>query len=445
MPSVSDERWAASIDKFGDVTKWIVAGIGATITLILGSSPVTGLGSLGVGWRLFVALAGAAAGLVALGYIFWDAVNLLRAHLTNIFTFVRDPAFAGQQDEVNRIMEGRLPNGIRSIYQLVEAKRNLNPEAAEAADINDAINTATRVAAFVIAKDRFTHLCRRLVLLTPIAVIAFGVYEWAVNPPKQEQKDNRPVTVQATVDLKTSNLSVALQGNCAVVRIDAQGSACIADGAGGSNPVNPGGNVYVAAPKRPIDLVGGLIEAIEATAKETKRLSPLELATRAAEKFIDSASDELGKRAVGFLFTEEKKVPTEGSILFVETSGSGPQPTESVHGPVQVLPFDTNSAKLPKSAEWRQPVDRLVEDLGKQSCRFEVRGFTDRRGSASHNLYLSLQRADSVARYLIDRGLSRQQIAVDPRGAFARRFETDDAPDLATNRRVEILARCRQS
>jgi hypothetical protein len=275
------------------------------------------------------------AGLIALGFIFWGAVEVLRAHLTNIFRFVVD-APGAQRNEVNGIMDGRLPDSIRDINQLVAAKRNLDPENTQADDINDAINTATRVAAFVIAKDRFTHLSKRILLITPIVIAGFGVYEWAVNPPKKDQNQSRPLNVQATIDLKTSNLPPALQGNCTVVKIDAQGTACVTEGSGWSILSNPG-NIYVQAPKRPIDLVGGLISAIEATAKEAKRLSPLELATRAAEKFIDSASDELGKRAVGLLFTKETKVPTGGPILLVEPPSPGPRRLRVFTGRLRVF------------------------------------------------------------------------------------------------------------
>lgn len=444
MPSVSDERWAASIDKFGEVTKWTMAGIGAAITLMLGSAPATGLGSLGPGCRLFVALAGAATGLIALGFMFWSAVDVLRAHLTNIFTFVTNPAFARQLAEVDSVMEGRLPNGVADVRALVTAKRNLLPDAADAEPINNAINTATRVAAFVIEKDLFTALCRRLMLLTPIAVIGFGVYQWAVNPPK-----NAPLAVDATIGFKAASLPLALQESCAIARIDMHGSACVDQRVEKSDSSNGSSKIYIAAPSKPIDLVGGLVDAIIAVGNVTKPLSPTELAARAAKKFIESAAGELGKKAVGLLFTDKDRVRTDAHVLVVLGTNSDPPPpppprTESTYGPVQVFPFDTNSASLPKAAEWRQPADQLIERFRKEPCSFEVHGFADRRGSPSRNLYLSLQRADSVARYLIDHGLSRQQIAINPRGAFGVGLETNDAEDLAANRRVEILARCHQ-
>jgi outer membrane protein OmpA-like peptidoglycan-associated protein len=465
MPSVSDEQWNASIDKFRDVTKWILAGIGALISLILGSSPLTGLGSLEPGWRLLLAIESAGVGLVGLAFIFWAAVDVLRARLTDLQAFVEIPS--RERDQVNEIMIGRLPPRIRNITELWSAKlaQDLQPPQQPDADeqdeaIEEAVRTVTRVAAFVIADELFGALCRKLTACTLLAVVGFGTYEWAVNPPKPDpQASKNPLAVEATITLKNAVPPQAATGtpsdfsaNCAAFRLEGQSQRCIAEAPPGGGRSDHAGTTYVSAPSVPIDLVGLLMSAIESAGQDAKQLSPFEMAKRSAQKFLDSMSAELGTKVVDFLFTEDQKPRTEPprqshmEIVFIEKAplDSSPPARQQPVERIQVYPFVVDSARLPDSDEWRQQLSALVNRVHQQPCNFEVRGFTDRRGRAYHNLYLSLQRADAVAAYLQREGVPRERIQPTARGAFGTRFETDEAGDLAMNRRVEVLVRCEE-
>jgi outer membrane protein OmpA-like peptidoglycan-associated protein len=443
MPNVTDDRWVASIEKFREVTKWIMAGIGAMITLILGSSPATGLGSLEPGWRLASAVLGAAVGLLALIHIFWAAVAVLRSRLANIVAFVDDAQYASERAEVDQIMRGYLPTGIGNTTELVQQRLALPPDARDphSAAIRDAAITATRVAAFVIADRLFKRLCQRLAVLTFPVVIGLGLYEWAVNPSKADaQASKKPLAIEVTVSLKNLAPTAELPMNCAAFKMQGQALVCVAELPPGSSLSGGAtGRTYAAVPPTPTDLIGMLTRVIETTAKKAKRFSPLEFAQRATEKFIDSASDELGRKVVGYFFSAEEKLrPDVADSMILTIEGPPPQQPE----PIQIYPFAVNSALLPMSEEWRRQLSVLVDRLRQESCKFGVRGFADRRGSARDNLYLSLERANSVAHYLESQGVPRQQITTDARGAFGIGFETDDGQDLAKNRRVEVLARC---
>jgi outer membrane protein OmpA-like peptidoglycan-associated protein len=277
---------------------------------------------------------------------------------------------------------------------------------------------------------------------------------------------NKRVAIEGKLELTTSlpatsPTTAPLATNCAAFIVQQQALICTERlppagtslGGGPDNASTPSGGTtertFVPAPSMPFDLVRIFTEAAEDAAKEATSFSPLDLAKRAVQKFTESASGELGKRTVGLFFSTEEKAkassPGGPSFLVVTASPEQPPPrTRREFGPVDVSPFESNSASLPISGDWRSRLGTLVDQLKQASCQFEVRGFADRRGSARHNLYLSLERADSVAKYLVDNGIQRPRITPQAGGAFGTGFETDNLGDLASNRRVEVRAQCEQ-
>lgn len=101
------------------------------------------------------------------------------------------------------------------------------------------------------------------------------------------------------------------------------------------------------------------------------------------------------------------------------------------------ITFDTDSAHV-KSSFYSvlSSVVLVLNEFNRSDLR--VAGYTDSRGSETYNLRLSEQRADSVARYLMQQG-------IDPRRVYTQGYgEARPIGDNATsygrsrNRRVEI-------
>lgn len=128
---------------------------------------------------------------------------------------------------------------------------------------------------------------------------------------------------------------------------------------------------------------------------------------------------------------KELKEQTAGSGIDVSQQGDGilvnlPDVTFAVDSTVISPAFQTSLDKVAQSMV--QYPNSLVD----------VYGHTDSTGSDAYNMDLSKRRADSVARYLISRGVSSARIQTQGMGE-SYPVASNDTPDgRALNRRVEI-------
>jgi outer membrane protein OmpA-like peptidoglycan-associated protein len=99
--------------------------------------------------------------------------------------------------------------------------------------------------------------------------------------------------------------------------------------------------------------------------------------------------------------------------------------------------FDFNKYNLkPEAIKQLAPVVQVIKD--QPGVRIHIVGYTDSIGSVAYNLKLSRQRADSVAAYLAQNGVPRQNITTDGRGKSDPVASNATAEGRAQNRRVEI-------
>lgn len=102
--------------------------------------------------------------------------------------------------------------------------------------------------------------------------------------------------------------------------------------------------------------------------------------------------------------------------------------------------FETNSYKL-KSAHFTQ-LDELSKFLlAHPTLELSVLGHTDNVGDEKHNVTLSAKRAESVAQYLINKGIDDERIFFEGFGSSHPIDTNDTAQGRSKNRRVEILLR----
>jgi OOP family OmpA-OmpF porin len=99
--------------------------------------------------------------------------------------------------------------------------------------------------------------------------------------------------------------------------------------------------------------------------------------------------------------------------------------------------FDTDKATLkPESEATLQQVLGLLK--GKPDLRIEIGGHTDSQASDTYNADLSKRRAQSVVKWLTDKGINASRLTAEGFGESRPVADNDSAAGRALNRRVEI-------
>lgn len=105
--------------------------------------------------------------------------------------------------------------------------------------------------------------------------------------------------------------------------------------------------------------------------------------------------------------------------------------------------FDKSKIKEVHKAELDKAVEFLLQV--KPDSKIEIGGYTDSKGNSRHNLILSKQRANAVAKYLISKKINKNRITVvgygekNPIAPNNNTDGTDNREGRAKNRRTEIM------
>ena len=99
--------------------------------------------------------------------------------------------------------------------------------------------------------------------------------------------------------------------------------------------------------------------------------------------------------------------------------------------------FDSDAIHRDSLAGIRDVAHLLKEHP--EIVRIEVRGHTDSQGSSDYNLTLSQERADEVARVLVQSGISPQRVVSRGFGEDRPLMRGDSERAHRTNRRVEFV------
>ncbi|NNF34430.1 MAG: OmpA family protein [Saprospiraceae bacterium] len=101
------------------------------------------------------------------------------------------------------------------------------------------------------------------------------------------------------------------------------------------------------------------------------------------------------------------------------------------------MPFRSGSATLPSEA--KEELDAFIDFLSDQPDHTIIlEGFTDSSGSASANERISMKRAESVAKYLISKGIAPDRIQYFGQGEKNPIAPNDTEEGRLKNRRIEL-------
>lgn len=105
---------------------------------------------------------------------------------------------------------------------------------------------------------------------------------------------------------------------------------------------------------------------------------------------------------------------------------------------VSTLAFEPSSSSLTVGSEpAMNALTRLLLEYPEQ--RIRIAGHTDNTGRPAVNLRISRERADSVARYLVSRGVLESQLVARGFGASRPIADNSTESGRARNRRIEVL------
>lgn len=172
--------------------------------------------------------------------------------------------------------------------------------------------------------------------------------------------------------------------------------------------------------------MGMVISADLASAQKNRAL---EVSSETSEKAIEKRL--LGKRSLG-LVPPGKKVHCDS--FRTRNLGLGKSTVDAVA--VQ-LEFASGSFELSEAA--RMNLDKLVAVLKKGSAYcFRVEGYTDILGDRIKNYELSVNRAESAAKYLATKGVDEQRLVTVGRGPEKPIASNRTPAGRQRNRRVEL-------
>ena len=99
--------------------------------------------------------------------------------------------------------------------------------------------------------------------------------------------------------------------------------------------------------------------------------------------------------------------------------------------------FEKSSANLENS--FQPELEQLAKTMLQSEIRIRIIGHTDADGSTENNVKLSGQRAESVARFLEERGVNRSRMELQGLGASVPIASNETDEGKALNRRTEIV------
>jgi hypothetical protein len=194
--------FAAARANIRDTAKWVMAATAGAVGLVIGSAAFSQLGAMdGSNPRLRWAYAALALGAAAAGFVFLQAVAVLKSELMTLREIMAAPEglMAEARQRAAAKLDGQIPLGtLARFHKHYEVLRQTTLSSPAAGD-HPAALAKVRAAAELAALTPYQSFCSQtcvteyvslrfdrlmLALIGPgaVAMIAFVVFAWAANP-----------------------------------------------------------------------------------------------------------------------------------------------------------------------------------------------------------------------------------------------------------------------
>jgi hypothetical protein len=186
---------AAGAQSLRDTAKWLVGGVVATAAGVFAGSSLTAVGTLDPTVdtvRLCLAAVGLLVGFMALSVILYFAIRVLTRESMTFREIVTssDAEIREIRAKLLSRYSERLP-AEKDLTRLSEVTEQLYRQESktekELAILHKSealISVITADGGFFFVRNRFKNLLIALVCATPFAIVGFGLFAWAANPPK---------------------------------------------------------------------------------------------------------------------------------------------------------------------------------------------------------------------------------------------------------------------
>jgi len=196
VTATSSSATAAASQSLRDTAKWLVGGVVATAAGVFAGSSLTAFGSVNPlidTSRFSAAIIGLLLGFVALAFILGYAVRVLTRESMSFNELLssEDKDILATKNLLEDRYRYMLPVGVTSLSEyvgevdkVVKKMQRTNEDLAFIAQAARDASVITADASFLFVRRRFQALILILSWTTPLAILGFGLFAWAANPPK---------------------------------------------------------------------------------------------------------------------------------------------------------------------------------------------------------------------------------------------------------------------
>ncbi len=195
--------FAAATANLRDTTKWLIGGVLSVAVGVLAGSPLTNLGSLDFGLRLWSALAGAVLAFILLGWLLWLGLKVVVADSFGIDDLaIAQGDLAARARRMEARIGGRFPLSPPTFAGQMKGYDALAPDGDEAKKAKTALNGLKPEIGFEYKRTFFIDFRNAMFGLMPVVIASVAVFAWAANPPPEKPLSDtphrEPVTINAT-------------------------------------------------------------------------------------------------------------------------------------------------------------------------------------------------------------------------------------------------------
>lgn len=189
-PHPGPSPWTEPTKHLRDISRWITGGVIATAAAVATGSSLSNLGSLDP-WndttRLGLAAAGLIVGISAIGVIMRYAILVLNVDVASLDELA---------DANERTLLGRIRLKIEKHYRFRKNDFKWIDVVKRDSEVGDHIE---RALPYFHVRMRFDRLLMVLPWATLVAILGFGLFAWAANPPDKPATPEKGLVLKITL------------------------------------------------------------------------------------------------------------------------------------------------------------------------------------------------------------------------------------------------------